>query len=486
MAQFTPDYEHLYMQEEFSDVKLVIKDESETTAAGQKRRRKSTARTIPGHCLLLLGHSGYCKAKLENWKNEQGSSTRSAKGAKQPLEIVMPVPAGQEELAELLIKGMYQKQPSIAQDLNHEQLLQLMLLADRFEVPKVQAAVAAAFSAVQPQQLEWQTALQLLDLPPSCAQQAEFKAVQQLAVQRLQQQLGDLEEVWADEQLQQQLLGLSFNALLQLLQHADTRVATENTVVYTITEWYEARAEDDQSIQQLKQLMRLVRLQHCTFYYAGTVMMQSILANTHCPALKKYPAWGAEQRPASAKQPVIEWQLPLSLVQAAVEKHLSSSSDRTTIGASSTHIVQGQPAYIDAVIDSSSSNSGSSSDSGSGSGSGKELDIAAFLQLQDLPTNAVRKVSARLAILKPKLADGAAGRGRQVAGPEIHSFELHDTFMSKEFGQGGELVKLGAVASWEAAEAALRQKRLVHAGGPGDAAAAGPHLLVRVELLELL
>lgn len=64
MAQFTPDYEHLYMQEEFSDVKLVIKDEIETAAAGQKRRRKSTARTIPGHCLLLLGHSGYCKAKV--------------------------------------------------------------------------------------------------------------------------------------------------------------------------------------------------------------------------------------------------------------------------------------------------------------------------------------------------------------------------------------------------------------------------------------
>jgi hypothetical protein len=56
MAQFTPDYEHLYMQEEFSDVKLVIRDENETAAAGQKRKRKSTARTLPGHCLLLLGH----------------------------------------------------------------------------------------------------------------------------------------------------------------------------------------------------------------------------------------------------------------------------------------------------------------------------------------------------------------------------------------------------------------------------------------------
>jgi hypothetical protein len=65
MAQFTPDYEHLYMQEDLSDVTLAIRDENETTgAAGQKRKRKSTARTLPGHCVLLLGHSGYCKAKV--------------------------------------------------------------------------------------------------------------------------------------------------------------------------------------------------------------------------------------------------------------------------------------------------------------------------------------------------------------------------------------------------------------------------------------
>ncbi|WIA20819.1 hypothetical protein OEZ85_005174 [Tetradesmus obliquus] len=104
MSQFTPDYEHLYMQEKLADVKLVIKDENEAAAAGQKRKRKSTARTLPGHGLLLLGHSGYCKAKLENWETEAGASS-SAKGAKQQLEIVLPVPAGQEDLAELLIKG---------------------------------------------------------------------------------------------------------------------------------------------------------------------------------------------------------------------------------------------------------------------------------------------------------------------------------------------------------------------------------------------
>jgi hypothetical protein len=65
MTHFVPDYEHLYLQEEYSDVTLVISDENEAAAAaGQKRKRKSTARTVPGHCVLLLGHSGYCKAKV--------------------------------------------------------------------------------------------------------------------------------------------------------------------------------------------------------------------------------------------------------------------------------------------------------------------------------------------------------------------------------------------------------------------------------------
>jgi hypothetical protein len=77
MAHFTPDYEHLYMQEEFADVQLVIQDESEATTAGQKRKRKATAHTLPGHCVLLLGHSGYCKAKASSLllpRHEQSSS----------------------------------------------------------------------------------------------------------------------------------------------------------------------------------------------------------------------------------------------------------------------------------------------------------------------------------------------------------------------------------------------------------------------------
>jgi hypothetical protein len=106
-----------------------------------------------------------------------------------------------------------------------------MLLADRYEVPKVHEAAYAAYLAVPVEQLEWQTALDVLDLPPSCAQQQGFAAVQCHAVQRLQKELGDLDICWSDERLAEQLQQLPFQALLPLLQHDDTRVASEHTVV---------------------------------------------------------------------------------------------------------------------------------------------------------------------------------------------------------------------------------------------------------------
>ncbi|KAF6262081.1 hypothetical protein COO60DRAFT_1636287 [Scenedesmus sp. NREL 46B-D3] len=142
---------------------------------------------------------------------------------------------------------MYQAQPSITDGLSQQQLLQLMMLADRFEVPKVQAAVAAAFAAFPNEQLEWDIAMQILNLPPSCAQQPEFSELQELAAQLLLQQLGDLEEVWSEEQLLQQLLQLPYAAMKQLLQHPDMCVAAENTVVYTIERWYDARSPERQS-----------------------------------------------------------------------------------------------------------------------------------------------------------------------------------------------------------------------------------------------
>jgi hypothetical protein len=248
-----------------------------------------------------------------------------------------------------------------------------MLPADRFGVPKVLAAAAAALVAVPADQLHWDTALQLLQLPQSCVLQPDFTAAHQLAVRRMIQQLGDLEKVWASDALQQQLLALPFDALLQLLQHSHTRVATENTVVFTIERWHRAHRAAC-SREQVQQLMQLVRMRHCTPYYAGTIMPHSNIVkrgigrsalplmreccmpggfekmqSANCSVLRKFPAWSAARRPKSTLQPVLEWRLPLATLQSAVEQ-LFSSGRAARVGLSAVSIVQGQPMQIKALV----------------------------------------------------------------------------------------------------------------------------------------
>lgn len=190
--------------------------------------------------------------------------------------IQLPVPTGQVDTAMRLIQCLYQKAPAVS-DLNQQQLLQLLLLADRFEVPKVQAAVFHAIKALSVDKFEWDTALALLDLPFAPNDQPDHKQVVAAAEEKLLQQLGDLEMVWGDEQLQGKLLNLPHAALLHLLQHDETRVASESTVVYTILLWW---AKQEQSyrnshVQQLKQLMQQVRMQNLSLMYINTYLMNN-------------------------------------------------------------------------------------------------------------------------------------------------------------------------------------------------------------------
>jgi hypothetical protein len=199
------------------------------------------------------------------------------------------------------------------------------------------AAAALVQLAAQPNHIEWDIVLQVLQLPESITQQQQFQHVLQLAADRLQEVLGDLEEVWWDQQSQpaELLKRLPFDCIVRLLSHPDTRVSSENTVVYTIERWFEAQRVlgqlEQPRLQQLQQLMALVHMRNCTSCYAGTVMQQSELVRrcfevselglmrevcspggyerieaARCPVLDRHPAWGAPQRPASNRQPVLE------------------------------------------------------------------------------------------------------------------------------------------------------------------------------------
>lgn len=117
------------------------------------------------HCVCIY-------LQLENWTSSRSSTSSSSNKP----EVLLHVPAGELEVGQLLVKIVYQKQPMLS-DASQEQLLQLLLLTDRYSVPRAVPAIAAAFRATPVEQLEWATALNILQLPNSCTEQEIFKDI---------------------------------------------------------------------------------------------------------------------------------------------------------------------------------------------------------------------------------------------------------------------------------------------------------------------
>jgi hypothetical protein len=180
---------------------------------------------------------------------------------------VFVLAAGQLALGELLVKGIYAAQPDVS-SCSQEELLQLLLLADQYGVPKVLAAVSAAFASIPTAQLQWETLHAAYALPAGCFDLESCRGLFAATREKLQQELGDLELVWGDQSnsKQQLLLGLPLQALLQLLSDHRTRVASENSVFFTVSQWW-ARQQpvvmdlDPQHVQEAQQLLQHLRVQ---------------------------------------------------------------------------------------------------------------------------------------------------------------------------------------------------------------------------------
>jgi hypothetical protein len=184
------------------------------------------------------------------------------------LLLLYLLPAGQLAVGELLLKCMYAAQPDVS-SCSQEQLLQLLLLADRYGVPKVVTAVTAAFASIPSADLQWSTLLALYALPPGCAELDACKSVFAVAGDKLQQELGDLELTWAAAEKRQLLLDLPQPALLQLLRDDRSRVTSENTVFYTIQRWWDGQQQQQQEL--LQQLLATVRM---LVSFAGTLQVE--------------------------------------------------------------------------------------------------------------------------------------------------------------------------------------------------------------------
>eukprot|EP00775_Hariotina_reticulata_P003867 gene3867-4122_t len=301
---------------------------------------QSVKRAATGGNAAGFGDPWYSRAaELDHWttaEEEQGN-----------VRIELPVPAGQLELGKLLIKGMYFSKMDL-DHLSHQQLLQLLVLADRYEVPKVVAPVAWLLAGIPAAQLQWDAVMTMYLL--QLALLAGNKHCSRLfsnAAEALHHNLGDLEAVWNDVEglKQQRMIELPFKALQQLLKNPNTSVHSENTVLYTIEQWHQhqlSQAHVSFTTRQLQWLLALTRIRHCSQQYLVTAASQgtalekcltssdlavaaalagkgistsqwSRMQELRHPLPTKYPAWSADQRPASAvQQGTINWKIPMS------------------------------------------------------------------------------------------------------------------------------------------------------------------------------
>ena len=408
--------------------------------------------------------------QLENWSN--------ARSRKTP-EVDLLVPPGQLPIGEALIKAMYEKKPDLSA-LSQQQQLQLLQLADAYSVHKVSFAACSSLSSLSEEGIDMATAVAIFDLPGTCKQLKPYSSLKEAAAGYLQEQFGDLEIVWGGvgeekEQLQQQLLGLSFSALYQLLSDERTKVASEDTIYYTVARWLKRTPEA--STKEKQQLAEVIRLPLCTPTYlttvicgdAGWIRSSSAISNQdlfkacalsaskeaegstlfatagfkeNVPAFKRYPSWALPHRPwSSVEELEITWNVPLSDLQAAFEAALSSKPGKG-IHSPASPLWQGKRFSCRLAV-------GKVSEEGS-------FQVSMYLDF----ANGSRSKGHELCIE----AELWAEKEGSDAVPLVHT--LKASALVAGMGRGfTDFLRLGKHGSWETVEQQLRSKGFVHADG---------------------
>lgn len=393
------------------------------------------------------------------------------------------MPAGQVGLGVLLVKLMYQAVPDLT-CLEQAQLLQMIILADRYGVQKVLVAAAAAMAAIPATDLEWQTMTAVYLLPPGVAAAGSCSTGSKgntgnTGVQRmyaacsakLQLVLGDLELTVADQEKWQQLLALPHAALKQLLEDPGTRVASEHTVFHVIGAWFthQQQQQHELSSEEVCGLLQAIRMQHCSQLYISTAMANSPLmaqcftpaeiavavamgfagvetANQHrglinsSPVVAKYPAWTAQKRPASATTAKeMQWLVPLPQLKQLFEQHLQQPASSRENSYLQQQLVYYQETDLALLLVFSTRGD----DAGVLS-----VFLGVQLEVLNLLPGRVCNVVCELAIRR---ADGVASFCRSGRNAGYSS--------EKQRAGWPTLIRLGAadqVTSWAAAEAVLR------------------------------
>jgi hypothetical protein len=171
----------------------------------------------------------------------------------------------------------------------------------------------------------------------------------------------------------------------------------------------------------------------------------------HSSVLAEFPAWKAARRPASAVQPpALQWQLPLPQLQQAIQEHLKENF-KTVDVCSTEHVCQGR--VFDLLVQLSHVGQQSTG-------------LGFFVRVKNLAVGAVSSITYALTIrVAPPATPGNFQQLLSTAkSVTIGPFCANFTRNSNRYGQK-DAVTFGQTSTWAAAEAKLRELRLVHGDG---------------------
>ncbi len=171
------------------------------------------------------------------------------------------------EATEAMLRFMYQRR--LPDGTSQQQLVTMLQLADKYDVQPCTAACGACLSK---QDLEWDALNCILQLPAAYSESPLFSSLFSKAGDLLQQQLGDLEEIWASSEGRERFLALPLKGVELLLGDKRTRVASENTVLVAATLWVQQHS-NSLSEGAKKRLAELIRLPYLTPLYASGMLL---------------------------------------------------------------------------------------------------------------------------------------------------------------------------------------------------------------------
>ncbi|GIL91432.1 hypothetical protein Vretimale_17820 [Volvox reticuliferus] len=232
--------------------------------------RPQLVRVYPVHAAVLAATSDYFRTLLQNWTSGLVSGSRGGSSGRGVL--TMYVNMDQVEAAEMMLQFMYTGR--LPNGLSPAELLSLLILADQYAVGRLLAAVDTAFAGLPLPGLSLEQLLRLYELPEVLLAGGALNSALSKLVDKLISELGDLELVMDCPARKAQLLGLPYEAVRLLLQSSETRVWNENTAVAALVEWMAGPAGQAATQEQRRQLVALLRLQHCTHSYLSYILPQ--------------------------------------------------------------------------------------------------------------------------------------------------------------------------------------------------------------------